>query len=86
MTDTPFYSKTSDNHIFAGHDASINLARSSLDSTTLNKMDLSVLTASEQQNLQSNLEFYEGKFVKVGWLKEFIEANPKSETAKKMVT
>lgn len=59
------------------------MARSSLDKTTLNNFDLSVLSSTEMSDLDSNLDFYQRKYKKVGYLKEYMDANPKSDFKKK---
>ena len=61
--------------MFAGKDATINLAKSSFDSSTLNQMDISKETTALKQDMQGQLDYYEMKYTKVGWLKEWREAN-----------
>jgi hypothetical protein len=71
VTDSGFYGPNDQYNIFAGKDASYNLAKMTLAKSTLNKLDLSDLTPSEKENLDGYVYLYEMKYVKVGRISEW---------------
>jgi membrane-associated progesterone receptor component len=71
VTDSGFYGPNEQYHIFAGKDASYNLAKMSFDTATLNKIDLSDLKRSEKETLDGYVELYDMKYPEVGWLREW---------------
>jgi len=54
-------------NVFAGHDATVALAKGSLDPADLNKDDSS-LNATEISTLNDWISMYETKYDRVGWL------------------
>lgn len=71
MTDSGFYGPDQQYSLFAGKDASYNLAKMSFEPSTLNRLDLSGLKRSEIEQLDEYVELYNMKYDEVGWLKEW---------------
>jgi hypothetical protein len=65
--------------MFAGHDASVCLAKNSLDTKFLNKFDLSELSFMEKDSLEGFSQNFEFKYDCLGWLKEYRQVNPEEE-------
>jgi hypothetical protein len=62
--------------IFAGHDASICLAKDLLDTKLLNNFDLSDLNLTEKMQLRVFSVGFKFNFKFLGTLKEYIDKNP----------
>jgi predicted heme/steroid binding protein len=79
VTHSNFYGPNDPYHIFAGKDASINLATSSLEESTLNQIDISNLSKNVLNDMYGQVDYYSMKYRQVGWLKEWIEKNGKRQ-------
>ncbi len=79
VTHSNFYGPNDPYHIFAGKDASISLATSSLEESTLNQIDISNLPQNVLNDMYGQVDYYSMKYRQVGWLKEWIEKNGKSQ-------
>ncbi len=73
VSNTEFYKPDGPLHIFAGKEATINLIDSSFEDETLNKVDIS-------QEIADKIDFYAMKYTRVGWVKEWKEANEDTTT------
>jgi membrane-associated progesterone receptor component len=79
VTDSEFYGPGEQYAIFAGKDASYNLAKMSFDEKTLNRTDLSDLKRSEKEQLDNYVELYDMKYKEVGNVVEWAKANKKDQ-------
>eukprot|EP01080_Neovahlkampfia_damariscottae_P005178 gene5178-8784_t len=79
VTKSGFYGPGGPYSMFAGHDASICLAKNSFDTKLLNNFDLSELSFMERDSLEGFASNFEFKYICLGWLKEYREANPDEE-------
>ena len=75
VTDSGFYGDGEPYDMFAGKDGSINLAEMSMDQSTLNQMDLSQVSQEVIADIVSRAEYYDTKYEKIGWVKEWREMN-----------
>jgi membrane-associated progesterone receptor component len=75
VTHSGFYGPEDAYGVFAGKDATVNLATTSTDSSTLNTIDIAGFTISQKQDMHGQVEFYSMKYKRVGWLKEWNEVN-----------
>ncbi|KAL0491204.1 membrane steroid-binding protein [Acrasis kona] len=71
VTENDLYAPDGKYNMFAGKDATYNLAKGTFDAATLNKMDLTGLKRSEKEEVDNYSEHYEMKYTEVGWLKEW---------------
>jgi len=75
VTKSGFYGIGGPYHIFAGHEASVNLAKNSFDEKLLDTCEVSKLSFSERDTLAGFCQQYEMKYDEIGWLKEYKDKN-----------
>ena len=80
VSNTEFYKPDGPYHIFAGKEATINLIDSSFEDETLNKVDISDRNDQFKQEMADKIDFYAMKYTRVGWVKEWKEANEAAAT------
>ena len=56
---------------WAGRDATVALARMSLDKADINKIDWDSLSAAELESLKSWMDYFDQRYYIKGWLKEW---------------
>lgn len=82
VSQSQFYTGDGPYSIFAGHDATYNLAKNSLKSETLDifsKELLDKLSFVEKESLLGFVQRFELKYPCVGWLKEYRFLHPEEE-------
>lgn len=82
MTKSGFYGPDGPYHCFAGHDATVNLAKSVFDAKYLDDISVDLdkdLTRIERDDAEGYLENFTFKYRKIGWLKEWREHHRKEE-------
>eukprot|EP00565_Helicotheca_tamesis_P009600 CAMPEP_0185729546 /NCGR_PEP_ID=MMETSP1171-20130828/6316_1 /TAXON_ID=374046 /ORGANISM="Helicotheca tamensis, Strain CCMP826" /LENGTH=169 /DNA_ID=CAMNT_0028398417 /DNA_START=38 /DNA_END=547 /DNA_ORIENTATION=- len=68
--------------LWAGRDASVALAKMSLDKRDINRTDWEKLSNEELESLQSWTEYFRQKYIIKGHLKEFLEKDSSSPSPK----
>lgn len=76
-----FYGPDAPYHIFAGRDGSKSLPTGSLEKDDVENPDLSDFGARETLELEEQVEFYSGKYVRVGKLEGWVPPPPESYVA-----
>jgi membrane-associated progesterone receptor component len=72
VTNSGFYGPNEAYEQFSGHDVSINLAEMTLDEKSMDIMDLSHQSEQTKNDVISRGEYYDGKYERIGYLKEWI--------------
>jgi len=79
VTGSGFYGPNETYDMFAGHEASVALAKNELKPSLLDQFDLSGLNNFEKDQLNGMFGHFEMKYRIVGWLKEWDTANKKDQ-------
>ncbi len=74
VTDAKFYGKGANYHVFAGTDFTVCLIKSSLDKAMTNIMDVANHGIADSA-IESKINFYKGKYQRVGTLKEWVDVH-----------